>query len=62
VVSIPDEYGETILLRRAHDLARQTLLGMRMSKRHEMNCGEGGYHVLVTGHNLDERRPCSATR
>jgi tRNA-5-methyluridine54 2-sulfurtransferase len=57
-VSIPERYGETIPA-----MAGRTLRGhdkpcavCGMSKRHIMNraAREGGYDVLVTGHNLDD--------
>lgn len=58
VVSIPEQYGETIPL-----MARRTVRGKEkpcavcgMTKRHVMNrvARQGGYAVLVTGHNLDD--------
>jgi len=58
VVSIPQEYGETIPA-----IAERTTRGRGkpcavcgLSKRHVMNrvAYEGGYTVLVTGHNLDD--------
>lgn len=58
VVSVPDEYGETI-----PDMAQRTTRGKGkpcavcgLTKRHIMNRAsrEGGYDVLVTGHNLDD--------
>lgn len=58
VVGVPEEYGETI-----PDMAHRTARGKGkpcsvcgMTKRHIMNrvAREGGYDVLVTGHNLDD--------
>lgn len=58
VVSIPDEYGETI-----PHMAERTTRGKGkpcavcgLSKRHIMNrlAREGDYDILVTGHNLDD--------
>jgi tRNA-5-methyluridine54 2-sulfurtransferase len=58
VVSVPEEYGETI-----PEMAKRTRRGKEkpcsvcgMTKRHIMNrvAREGGYDVLVTGHNLDD--------
>lgn len=58
VVSVPDVYGETI-----PEMARRTRRGKTkpcavcgLTKRHIMNrvAYEGGYDVLVTGHNLDD--------
>jgi uncharacterized protein (TIGR00269 family) len=58
VVNVPDVYGETI-----PDMAHRTRRGKTkpcavcgLTKRHIMNriACEGGYDVLVTGHNLDD--------
>jgi uncharacterized protein (TIGR00269 family) len=58
VVSLPQEYNETI-----PEIAQRTLRGRGkpcavcgLVKRHIMNrvAREGGYNVLVTGHNLDD--------
>jgi len=58
VVSVPQEYGETI-----PEMAQRTQRGRGkpcsvcgLSKRYIMNrmAREGGYDVLVTGHNLDD--------
>jgi uncharacterized protein (TIGR00269 family) len=58
IVDIEQEYGETI-----PELASRTQRGQEkpcsicgLSKRHVMNrvARQGGYHVLVTGHNLDD--------
>lgn len=58
VVSVPDEYNETI-----PEMARRTTRGRTkpcavcgLTKRHVMNrvARDGGYDVLVTGHNLDD--------
>lgn len=58
VVSVPEKHGETI-----PDMAHRTARGKGkpcsvcgMTKRHVMNrvAREGGYDVLVTGHNLDD--------
>lgn len=58
VVSVPQSYGETI-----PEMAQRTQRGRAkpcavcgLSKRHIMNriAREGGYDVLVTGHNLDD--------
>ena len=58
VVEVPQEYGETI-----PDMARRTARGKGkpcsvcgLTKRHVMNgvARQGGYDVLVTGHNLDD--------
>ena len=58
VVDIEQKYGQTI-----PGFASQTRRGMEkpcavcgLAKRHVMNrvAVEGGYHVLVTGHNLDD--------
>lgn len=57
VISIPELYGESI----AQVAARRRRSGGPCSvcgliKRHEMNRAalEGGYHLLATGHNLDD--------
>ena len=58
IVDIPSLYAESI-----PDLARRTARGRHkpcavcgITKRHEMNriAQQGGYHVLATGHNLDD--------
>jgi uncharacterized protein (TIGR00269 family) len=58
VVSVPQAYGETI-----PEMAQRTYRGREkpcavcgLTKRHIMNraAQEGGYDVLVTGHNLDD--------
>ena len=58
VVSVPQEYGETIpeMAQRTHRGRGKPCSVCGLSKRHIMNrrAREGGYDVLVTGHNLDD--------
>jgi tRNA-5-methyluridine54 2-sulfurtransferase len=58
VVSVPEEYGESIPERaaRTHRGKNRPCSVCGVSKRHIMNrvAREGGYDVLVTGHNLDD--------
>jgi uncharacterized protein (TIGR00269 family) len=57
-VSVPDEYGDTIpgMAERTHRGVEKPCAVCGMTKRHVMNrvAREGGYDVLVTGHNLDD--------
>jgi tRNA-5-methyluridine54 2-sulfurtransferase len=58
VVNVEAEYGETIpqLAARTHRGQEKPCSVCGMTKRHIMNrvAREGGYDVLVTGHNLDD--------
>lgn len=58
VVSVEDEYGETVpeVARRTHRGREKPCSVCGVTKRHVMNriARDGGYDVLVTGHNLDD--------
>jgi uncharacterized protein (TIGR00269 family) len=58
VVSVPGEYNETIpeMAQRTHRGRGKPCAVCGLAKRHIMNrvAREGGYAVLVTGHNLDD--------
>jgi len=58
VVDVAKEYGETIIqiAGRTHRGFEKTCSVCGLTKRHIMNrtARQGGYHVLVTGHNLDD--------
>ena len=58
VVSVPRTYGETIpeMAQRTHRGRGKPCAVCGLTKRHIMNrvAREGGYSVLVTGHNLDD--------
>ncbi|OGO35420.1 MAG: hypothetical protein A2W35_18510 [Chloroflexi bacterium RBG_16_57_11] len=58
ILSVPQEYGETIpeMAQRTHRGRGKPCSVCGLSKRHIMNrlAREGGYDVLVTGHNLDD--------
>jgi uncharacterized protein (TIGR00269 family) len=58
VVSVEKEFGESIpqIAGRTHRGRQKPCAVCGMSKRHIMNraARDGSYHVLVTGHNLDD--------
>jgi uncharacterized protein (TIGR00269 family) len=58
VVDVEQTYGETVpgMMRRTERGRQKACAVCGLAKRHIMNqvAREGGYHVLVTGHNLDD--------
>ncbi len=58
VINVSEEYGRTIpeLAAETHRGEKKPCAVCGLTKRHIMNqaARDGGYHVLVTGHNLDD--------